>query len=246
MLGSCCGHIGDAVVDDAVDDVGGVAVGGGVGGLDAAALVDGYVDDDCAFLHFGDHRLGDDLGGGGAGDEDSTDDEVSFADGVLDVVAVGGDGVEAAVEDVVELAEAVEVEVDEGDLGAHAEGDFGGVGADDAAADDADVAGGDAGNSAEEDAAAAVFLFEVGCADLDGHSSGYFAHRGKQRQCAEAVANGLVGDAGDLVLQQRVGEADDGGKVQVGKEDQASRKFLYSFSTGSLTLTTMSASRQTS
>ncbi len=145
-----------------------------------------------------DHRLGDDLGSGGAGDQDSADDEVGLADGVLDVVAVGGDGVDASAEDVVEFAEAVEVEVDEGDLRAHAEGDLGGVGADDAAADDADVAGRNAGDAAEQDAAAAVLLLEVGCADLDAHAAGDFAHGGQQRQRAGAVANGLVGDAGDL------------------------------------------------
>ena len=142
-------------------------------------------------------------------------------DGALDVVAVGGDGEEAAAEDVVELAQAVEVEVDEGDLGAHAEGDLGGVGADDAAADDADVAGGDAGDAAEQDAAAAVLFFEVGCADLDGHAAGDFAHGGEQRERAGAVADGLVGDAGDLLFEQRVGEFGQRGEVEVGEEDEA-------------------------
>ena len=80
------------------------------------------------------------------------------ADGAFEVVGVGVEGVEAAGEDVVELAKAVEVEVYEGDTRAHAESDFGGVGADDAAADDADVAGRDAGDAAEQDAAAAVLL----------------------------------------------------------------------------------------
>ena len=106
--------------------------------------------------------FGDDLGGGGAGDEDPADEEVGLAGGALDVVGVGGEGEDAAVEDVVEVAEAVEVEVDERDFGAEAEGHLGGVGADDAAADDADVAGRDAGDSAEEDAAAALFLFQIG------------------------------------------------------------------------------------
>ena len=215
------GHVGDAVVDDAVDDVRGVAVGGGMGGLDAAALIDGDVDDDRAFLHFGDHGFGDDLGSGGAGDEDSADDEVGLAGGALDVVAVGGNGEDAAVEDVVELAEAVEVEVDERDLGAHAEGDLGSVGADDASADDADVAGWDAGDSAEEDAAASVLFFKIGCADLDGHAAGDFAHGGEERECASAVANGLVGDAGDLLFEQRVGEVGERREMQIGEEDEA-------------------------
>ena len=165
--------------------------------------------------------LGDDLGRGGAGDEDAADDEVGFADGALDVVGVGGEGEDAAGEDVVELAEAVEVEVDEGDLGAHAEGDLGGVGADDAAADDADVAGRDAGDAAEEDAAAAVLLLEVGGADLDGEAAGDFGHGGEQGKGAGAVADGLVGDAGDLVGEQGVGEVRERGEVQVGEEDEA-------------------------
>ncbi len=113
------------------------------------------------FFIFATMALGDDLGSGRAGDEHAADDEVGLADGALDVVGVGGERVEAAGEDVVELAQAVEVEVDERDLGAHAERDLGGVGADDAAADDADVAGRDAGDAAEQDAAAAVFLLEV-------------------------------------------------------------------------------------
>jgi len=124
-------------------------VGGGVSGFDAAALVDGDVYDDGALLHFGDHGLGDDLGGCCARDKDSADDEVGFHDGALDVVGVGGDGEDTSAEDVVELAEAVEVEVDERDLGTHAEGDFGGVGADDAATDDADIARRNAGDAAE-------------------------------------------------------------------------------------------------
>ncbi len=185
-------------MNDAVDFVRWVRVGGRVRGFDAAALIDGNIDDDRALLHLGDHRPGDDLGRSGAGNQDSSDNEVGFADGVLNVVTVGGDGMEASAKDVVEFAEAVEVEVDERDLRAHAEGDLCGVGADDAAADDADVAGGNARDAAEQNTAAAVFLFEVGRADLDAHAAGDFAHGSKQREGVGAVADGLVGDACDL------------------------------------------------
>ena len=167
-VGDGGGHVGDAVVDYAVDLVRGIGVGGGAGGFDAAALIDRDVYDDSAFFHFGDHAGGDDFGGGGTGDEDAANDEVGLADGAGDIVGVGGEGVDAAGEDVVELAEAVEVQVDQGDAGTHAEGDFSGVGPDDAAADDAYGAGRGAGYAAEKDAAAAVGLGEVFGADLDG------------------------------------------------------------------------------
>src|SRR5271163_2512945 len=129
-------------------------VGGGMGGFDAAALVDGNVHDDRALLHLAHHCFGDDLGSGSAGDEDSTDDQVGIADGALDVVAVGGNGVDASAKDVVEIAEAIQVEVDQGDLCSHAEGDLRGVGANDAATDDTDVAGWDARDAAQKDSAA--------------------------------------------------------------------------------------------
>ncbi len=128
---------------------------------------------------------------------------------------------DAAAEDVVDLAQAVQVEVYEGDAGSHAEGDFGGVGADDASADDADVARGGAGDAAEQNAAAAVVFFEIGGADLDAHASGDLAHRGEQRQVAGAVADGLIGDAGDFFLEQGVGESAERSEVEVGEEDEA-------------------------
>jgi hypothetical protein len=219
-VGHGCGHVRDAVVNNAVDDVAGVGVGGGPGGFDAAALVDGDVDNDCALLHLADHGRGDDLGSCGSGDEDAADDEVGFTDGSFDVVGVRSHGEEAAAEDVVEFTEAVEAKVDEGNLGAEAEGHLGGVGADDAAADDADVTGGNARNAAEKYTAAAVLLFEIGRTYLNGEPAGDFGHGSEQGEGSGFVLDGFVGDSGDFFGKQSVGELAQGGKVQVGEEDQ--------------------------
>ncbi len=48
--GDAARHVGDAVVDDAVDHIGRVGMGGGLRGFGAAALVDGDVDEDRAGL----------------------------------------------------------------------------------------------------------------------------------------------------------------------------------------------------
>ena len=188
------------------------------------------------FFILRDHGAGDDLGRGGAGDEDAADDEVGLGGGALDVVGVGGEGEDACREDVVELAEAVEVEVEQRDLGAHAEGDLGGVGADDAAADDADVAGRDAGDAAEQDAAAAVLLFEVGRADLDGEAAGDLGHGGEEGKRAGAVADGLVGDAGDLFSSRASVRSLERGEVEVGEEDEAFAEVLVLLFDGLLDL----------
>ncbi len=158
-------HVGDAVVLDAVDFIGWVAVGGGFRRFDAAALVDGHVDDDCALLHPVDHLLRHDFGSGCTGDEHATDDEVGFPHSTFDVVGIRCESEELAVENVVKFAEAVEVEINDGGFGAHAYGNLCSIGTDDASANDADICGRYAGNATEQEAASAFFFFEIGCAD---------------------------------------------------------------------------------
>lgn len=74
--GDGAGHVADAVVDDAVQGVDGVVVGGDVGGFAAAALVDGDIHEDGAGFHFLQVFLLEELGGGAAGDQDGADDQV--------------------------------------------------------------------------------------------------------------------------------------------------------------------------
>ena len=132
-------HIGDAIMHDATQHIGRITVSGGTSGLNAAALIDGDVNDDGTFLHGGNHRFGDNLGCGSARDQHAADEKVRLASSMADVVGVGSESVDAAVEDIVQFAQAVQVHVDDGDFRAHAERDFGGVDANNAAADDADI-----------------------------------------------------------------------------------------------------------
>ena len=61
-----------------------------------------------------------------------------------------------------------------------------------------------------------------------------------------AQLHGLVGDAGDLVLEQRVGHRRVGGEVQVGEQAEPGRMEPNSLAEGSFTLQTMSARSHTS
>ncbi len=70
------GHVRDAVVEHAIDEINGIGMGGGVGGFEAAALIDGDIHDHCAALHVGDHIAADEFGSGSAGDEHRADDQV--------------------------------------------------------------------------------------------------------------------------------------------------------------------------
>ena len=205
----------------AIDRVRRVGVGGRAGGLYASSLVDGHVHNHRALLHLSHHGAGNKPGSGRAGDQHAADDQVRRAHGAFDVVAVGGECVQASVEDVVQLAQAIQVAIDQRDASAHAERDPRRVGADNAAAQHQNVAGRNAGNAAQQHAASSVFLLQIGRANLHAHAAGDLAHGGEQGKRAAAVAHRLVGDAGDFVGQQRVGEGARRRQVQVGEDHQA-------------------------
>ena len=114
--GHGAGHVAHGVADHfaAVDGVLEgrlVVIGSAVlgGGFDAAALVDGDVNDGGTGLHGLHHGFGDQFRGQSAGDEDGTHEEVGVLGGGGDVEGVGGQGLDAAAEEVVDLAQAEEV-----------------------------------------------------------------------------------------------------------------------------------------
>ena len=214
------GHIGNGVMDDAVLDKVGIGVGGDpVDGLDGAALVDGDVHQHGAGVHGLDHLFSHQLGSLGAGDQHTAHHQVRSLHSPGDVVGIGQQGLDPAAEDVIQVSQALGADIQHGDIGTHAHSQPGCVQTHVAAADDDHVGPLHAGNAAQQDApAAAVGLQQVG-ADLDGQAACHFAHGRKQGKAAVSKLNGLVGDAGDLLLQQSPGLSGIGSKVQVGKQD---------------------------
>ena len=130
-------------------------------------------------------------------------------------------GADAAGEEIVEGAEARQRPVEDGDLGAEADGHARGLRADDAAADDDDLARRHAGHAAEQHAAAAIGLLQRGRRRLDRKAAGDLAHRRKQRQAAVRVGHRLVGDRGDAGSDQAARLCRVGGEMEIGEEDLA-------------------------
>ena len=142
--------------------------------------------------------------------------ETARADGA----AVARERHDAALVDLVDEPQAVQVLVEEGDLGLHALRDPGRVPSHVPRAQDDDVCGAHAGDAAEQDAAPSVLPLEEVRADLRGHPAGHLAHRCEQRERSRLELHGLVGDAGHLLLEQRVGDRRVRGEVQIGEEDE--------------------------
>ena len=119
-----------------------------MGRLEATALVDRDVDQHRPGAHLGDELVGDQVRGPGADDEDRADDDVRLEADLLDRVLGGGDGLELAAEVVVDLAQLVEVAIEDEHLGVHADGDGGGGEAGHPGAEDDHAGAADAGHAA--------------------------------------------------------------------------------------------------
>ena len=90
-------------MDDPVEREDRIVVGRHVGGLAAAALVDGDVDEDGTGFHFLEILLFKELRGGGARDQDRADDEIRIPDRALDVRVGGDQGLDPCPENVIEV-----------------------------------------------------------------------------------------------------------------------------------------------
>ena len=196
-------------------------MGGGVRGLDAAALVDGHIDDHRAPAHLAHHVLADQLGRRRARHQHRAHHQVGTDNVFLDGVDGGEDGVELGPELHVEIEEPLERLVQHRHRGFEPHGHARGVGPHHAAADDDDAAYGDAGHAAQQHAAPAPLHFQAVGAGLDRHASRHLAHGRQQRQPAVVVAHRLVGHGDAARRYQRPGLLRIGRQVQIGEQHLA-------------------------
>ena len=202
-------------MDDAVGLVDGLVVRRLARRLDAAALVDGDVDDHRPGLHRPHHVLAHDDRRPPARHEHGADDQVGVVHGTLDRAPVRRHGHDPSLVDLIHPAQAVEVLVDHHDLRLHAGGDPRRVPADIAGAEDDDLGRAHAGRSPHQHAAPSlVALEEVGTL-LGCEPPGDLAHRGQQWQRAGVELHRLVGEGGGPGREQRLGDVGIGGEMQV-------------------------------
>ena len=217
-VGDGARHVAHGVVDDAVALVDGVVVGGLVRGLDAAALIDGHVDDHRPGLHRAHHVLAHDDGRPTAGHQHGADDQVGLGDRALDGTLVGGQRHDPSLVDLVDPAQPVEVLVEQQHLGLHAGRDPRRVPTDVAGAEDHHPRRAHAGGTAHQHPAAAVVALQELGPHLRGQPSGDLGHGGQERQRAVGLLHRLVGDARRPGAEQRLGHVRVGREVEVGEQ----------------------------
>ena len=120
--------------------------------------------------------------------------------------------------DPVDLAEPIDVAIDDRDLRLHAGGDLRGVRSGHAGAEHHDLGGSHAGRASHQDAPAAVGTLQDRRTLLRSHAPGDLRHRRQQRKTAVGGLHGLIGDALHLPLCEERRQPRVRGQMQVGEQ----------------------------
>src|SRR5207302_115075 len=102
-----------------------------------------------ALLHVRDHLLGHKLWSSCARDQHASDDEISLLRRFGDGVRIRSQSVNASAKDVIEFAQTIQIEVNDGDVRTHAECDLCGMSANDSAADNDNSSRRNSGHAAQ-------------------------------------------------------------------------------------------------
>ena len=180
------------------------------------------------------------------GHQHRADHQVGLGHGPLDRAPVRGQRRDAAHLDLVDVAQPVDVLVEQVDLGLEAGGHPRRVPAHVAGAEHDDPRRTHAGGPAEQHAPTAVVAFEEVGADLHAHAAGDLAHGGEEGQRAVGQLHGLVGDGRDAAVDERLGHRRVGGEVEVGEQHQTGPEVPELGASGSFTLQTSPARSHTS
>ena len=207
------GQVRHTVVTNAVHGIDRVVVRSGPSGLEAPALVHGHVHEQRVGLDDRQVLPAHELGRRGARDQDGTHDHVRARQFLLHPVGVAHEDPGVG-EQLVELAQAIAVGLEDRDVRAGTHGRAGRVFTHGATADHQHGGRNHAGNPAQEDPGAARVVLEVVRGVGDRQAARDLGHRAQQGQRAPHP-NGLVGDSRGAAVQQRFRQRTARGQVEV-------------------------------
>ena len=202
-----------------VDDVGRVLVRGRATGFEATALIDGHINDHCAVVHLAEHRPRHQLRRCGAGNQHRADHQISYVHILLHRVAGGVDRVQAPVEYRVQIIQARQGTVQNGDVRTHAHRHARGIDTHHAAADHHHIRRWHAGHTAHQHTQTTLRLLQRVGTGLNGHAPRYFAHRRKQWQASVTVGDRFIGDGNTARIYEALSLLRIRRQMQIGEQD---------------------------
>ncbi len=183
-------------MDDSVDHISRVGVGGRVRCLEAAALIDRDIHDHRTLLHRLQHLPGDQFRCARAGDQNSADHDIGCENLLLDRLDRREARADPPPEQFVEFPQSRERSVQDADFRAETNGHPRSVRADDPAANHHNPGRYDARYTAEQKASAACAPLQGVARRFDGKPSCHLAHRGEQGQPSLRIRDRLIRNRG--------------------------------------------------
>ena len=186
--------------------------------LEAAALVDGYIDEYSPFLHQRQHIFGNQLRSSITRNEHRANDDVNGGQFVADVMLGRIEGMDVGRHLRRQLFQSGQRHVGNGDVSSHACGNAGSSLSNRTTAQDEDFSRFHAGHASHQLALAALGLLQVVGTVLRSHTSCHLAHRDKQRQRAVVALHRLVSNTGSSAFQHGMGQFLLAGKMEIGED----------------------------
>ena len=197
---NAAGHVGDAVVHHAIDYKGRIFVGRRSASLDAAALIDGHIDDHRTLLHQLQHSAGNQFRRRRTGHEHATDYQIRIDQRLFNRRARGIARHQARAIKIVELLEPRERHIEHRHQRPHAQRNARRVDADHTAAQHHYFRRRHTRHTGQQHAQTALGFLQRVRARLDGHAPRHLAHRREQRQTAALVRHRFIGNGNGVRL----------------------------------------------
>ena len=206
-------------MDDPVNLVSRVFVGGGVRSFKAPALINRHIHQHRTALHIGQHRAGNQVRRARPRDQHCADHNVGLLDRLFDCSGGGKTGDGAALEHLVKLAQARQRTVKNLHRRAQPHRHARRLSANHPAAEHHHARRDHAGHPAHQSAAPAGIGPQGERPRLNREPARHFAHRSEQGQAAAGASDGFIGNRRNARLHQAARLIGIGRQMQVGEQD---------------------------
>ena len=176
------------------------------GGLKTTALVNGNIHQNGAFLHRFEHVPGHQGRGLTARNEHGSHHQVRLGQDITDGGRTGHQGHTLTGHHIAQIAQPIQVDIKDVDLGSQSAGHFGGIDAHRTASDNDNGGRINTGNTPQQNPVAALGHLQKFGALLNRHGTGHLTHGSQQRQGSVSLLNGFISDTNSLSLDQGMGQ----------------------------------------
>ena len=168
----------------------------------ASALINGDINQDCAFFHRAEHFPGHQRRCLATGDKHGAHNKVRMGQDIPDSRRTGHQGDTLGRHHIAQITQPIQIDIEDVDLGPHSAGSFGGIDAHRTASNNDHGGRINTGHAAQQNPLTALGHLQIFGAQMNRHGTGHLAHRCQQGQCSVSLLDGFIGYADGLAFNQ--------------------------------------------